>query len=72
MQLRSTGVDLSKILEGFLCLGEQNVIKTDKCTGVSQLLVARTGLPPKSTPMFRFQRDKLHGKHHHHRRSGRF
>ena len=36
-------------------LGEQNVVKTDKCMGVSQLLGVRAGHArfalPKSTPM---------------------
>ena len=34
-------------------IGEQMVVKSDKCMGVSQLLVAsaRAAPPPKSTPM---------------------
>ena len=48
-----TRVDLSKIL-GWQSeiLGEQKVVKSDKCTGDSQLLEGLVpGLPSKSTPM---------------------
>ena len=49
-----TGVDLSKILEGQTqILGERNVVKTDKCMGVSRFFLGgrAPGLPPKSTTM---------------------
>ena len=43
-----TGVDLSKILgEQIKILGEQKVVKSDKCMGVSQLLGARARAAPK-------------------------
>jgi len=50
----NNGVDLSKILGGQTkILWEQKVAKSDKCTGVSQLLWGGTclGCPPKSTPI---------------------
>ena len=47
-------VDLSKILGGKTkLLGEQQVIKSDKCMGFSQLLRGHVpGLLPKSTPVY--------------------
>jgi len=32
-------------------IGRQNVVKSDKCVGDSQILGGASGLPPKSTPM---------------------
>ena len=48
-----TGVDLSTILGGQTkILGGQEMVKSDKCMGVSQLLGGTCpGWSPKSTPM---------------------
>src|SRR6218665_2934617 len=42
---------LVKILEGQTKIWGENVVRTDKCTVVSQILGARLGSPHKSTPM---------------------
>ena len=50
--IQTTGVYMSKILGANPNFGGQNVVKTNKCMGVSQFFGERTpGLPPKSTPM---------------------
>jgi len=51
--VRITDIDLSKILEGKTQILVENVVKTDKCMGVSQILGPRgaRAAPPKSTPM---------------------
>ena len=42
-----TGIDFSKIFGGQNKILGRKMVKSDKCMGVSQLLGARAGLPPK-------------------------
>ena len=52
LRIRATGVDLAKVLGGQTkILGGGKVVKSDKCMGVSELLVGTCpGCTPKSTP----------------------
>src|SRR6218665_879146 len=55
--LEAIGVDLSKHLVANQNIGGKKVVKSDKCMGVSQLLLERArAVPQKSTPVLEANR----------------